>query len=66
MSCDPKPYLDGRMFREEGMGHYLWALTYMQAIRGSVNHFFVHCRFSTRLLRLVKDWIGIPEMYTNN
>jgi hypothetical protein len=54
------------MFREEGMGHYLWALTSMQAIYGSVKHLFVHCRFSARLLRLVKDWIGIPEMYTNN
>jgi hypothetical protein len=32
----------------------------------SVDHLFVHCRFTLRLWTRVKDWLGIPELTPSN
>jgi hypothetical protein len=32
----------------------------------SVDHLFVHCRFTMRLWERVKEWLGIPHIHPNN
>jgi hypothetical protein len=32
----------------------------------SVDHLFVHCRFTKRLWERVKEWLGIPHIHPNN